>query len=171
MIKRILPLIAFSLIFLILGACGSDNSQSVTPKTTATLKINLNGDLAGKSITGAEFTLTLPANVTPATVGGVVASSVVTASGTFAGSSIAPVVTYTPAAAGAAGTVHIVVSSSVPTGVATAGEVATVILQLAGGAAPVVADFTFNSAPVNVIDTLGNPVAGMTATVAGVTLQ
>jgi uncharacterized repeat protein (TIGR02543 family) len=144
---------------------------TIIPPTSATLKINLSGDLAGKAISGAEFTLTLPANVTPTTVGGEVATSVVTPSGTFAGSSIAPVVTYTPAVGAAPGTVHVVVTNSVPTGVMTAGEVATINLQLSNGAAPVVTDFALNSVPVVVIDTLYNPIAGMTASVAGVTLQ
>jgi uncharacterized repeat protein (TIGR02543 family) len=139
--------------------------------TTATLKINLNGDLGGKAIAGAGFTLTLPANVTPTMVNGAVATSVVTPSGTFAGSTIAPVVTYIPAAGTTPGTVQMVISSSVPAGVTTVGEVATVTLQLANGAAPVAANFILNSVPVTVIDTLGAPVAGMTASVAGVTLQ
>jgi uncharacterized repeat protein (TIGR02543 family) len=139
--------------------------------TTATLKINLNGDLGGKAIAGAGFTLTLPANVTPATVNGAVATSVVTSSGTFAGSTIAPIVTYIPATGTTPGTLQIIVSNSVDAGVTTAGEVATVALQLINGAAPVAANFTLNSVPVTVIDTLGNSVAGMTASVAGVTLQ
>ena len=142
---------------------------TIIPPTTATLKINLSGDLAGKAISGAEFTLILPANVTPATASGVVATGVVTLSGTFAGSSIAPVVTYVPAAGAVPGTLHVIVTNDVLAGVTTADEVATITLQLANGVAPVVADFALNS--VIVIDTLYNPIAGMTASVAGVTLQ
>lgn len=167
MIKQILLGMLFSLTLLILAACG-DGGTSNTASTTATLKINLSGDLVGKAIAGAGFTLTLPANVTPppASVNGVV-----TPSGTFAGSTIAPIVTYTPAAGTTPGSVQILVLSSIPAGVTTVGEVATVTLQLANGAAPVAANFALNSVPVTVIDTLGAPVAGMTASVAGVTLQ
>lgn len=143
---------------------------TIIPPTTATLKINLTGDPAGKAISGAEFTLTLPANVSPATVNGAVASSVVTPSGTFAGSSIAPIVTYIPAAGAVPGTLHVVVTNDVLAGVTTAGEVATITLQLANGAAPLVTDFALNS--VIVIDTLYSPIAGMTtASVVGVALQ
>lgn len=171
MIKYTLFGIVFALTLLILAACGSGDGAGSIVYKTATLKINLNGDLAGKAIAGAEFTLTLPDNVTPATVNGAVATGVVTPSGTFAGSSITPVVTYIPAAGITPGTVQIVVSNSAAAGVTVAGEVATVTLQLTNGAAPTAANFTLNNSPVTVIDTLGNPVAGMTATVAGVTLQ
>jgi hypothetical protein len=174
MIKHILPGIAFSLTLLIFAACGggggSDGGASTAYKT-ATLKINLNGDLAGKAIAGAGFTLTLPDNVTPTAVNGTVATSVVTPSGTFDGSSIAPIVTYTPVAGTTPGTVQIVVSNSVDAGVTTVGEVATVTLQLTNGAVPAAANFALDTVPVTVIDTLGNSVAGMTASVAGVTLQ
>ena len=71
----------------------------------------------------------------------------------------------------APGTVHIVVTNSVLAGVSTLGEVATITLQLANGATPTTANFSLNSVPVIVVDTLYNPVAGMTASVAGVTLQ
>jgi uncharacterized repeat protein (TIGR02543 family) len=135
---------------------------TIIPPTTATLGINLTGDLGGKAISGAEFTLTLPANVTPATVSGAVAAGVVTPSGTFTGSSIAPIVTYVPAAGAVPGTLHVIVTNDVLAGVTTVGEVATITLQLVNGAAPVVTDFALNSVPVIVIDTDGNPIAGMT---------
>jgi hypothetical protein len=171
MIKHILLLILLSFTLLTLSACGGDSSSAgtqLTTYTTATLKINLNGDLGGKAIAGAGFTLTLPANVIPAMVNGAVATSVVTPSGTFAGGTQTPPI-YIAATATAPGTVQITLANSVDAGVTTVGEVATVTLQLANGAAPVAANFVLNT--VTVIDTLGAPVAGMTASVAGVTLQ
>lgn len=104
-------------------------------------------------------------------VSGAVATSVVTPSGTFAGSTIAPIVTYIPAAGITPGIVQIVVSNSVDAGVTMVGEVATVTLQLTNGAVSEAANFALNTVPVTVIDTFGNPVAGMTASVAGVSLQ
>jgi len=173
MIKDIQRGIILSLTLMVLSACGGGGTGTTVPPatvyTTATLKINLSGDLAGKAISGAEFTLTLPANVTPAMVSGVVATSVVTPSGTFVGSTIVPIVTYIPAVGATPGTVHVIVSNSLSAGVTTVGEVATITLQLANGAAPLVTDFALNS--VIVIDTLYNPITGMTASVAGVTLQ
>lgn len=168
MIKHIFYPIIFSLLLLVIAGCGGggSNESPDTSYTKATVKINLNGDLAGKAISGAEFTMTLPANVTPASVNGYV-----TPSGTFAGSTIAPLVTYIPAVGTTPGTVHIVVSNSVEAGVTTAGEVATVVLKLANGTAPTPPSFVLDSVPVKVIDTLGNSIPGMTASVAGVTLQ
>jgi hypothetical protein len=151
-----------------LTACGGGSD---TVYRAATLKVSLTGDLGGKSIAGTELTLTLPGNVTPATVNNSVAGSVVTTSGTFSGSSIIPMVTYIPATGTTPGTVSIVLSSSAAEGVKTVGEVATITLQLANGATPAAADFKLDSVPVKVIDTIGNPVSGMTAAVSGVTLQ
>lgn len=168
MIKIILFSFVFSANILILSACGGGGA---TTATTATLKINLNGDSGGKTIIGAGFTLTMPNNVTPAQVNNVVASSVVTPSGTFAGSSIAPIVTYLPAAGTTPGTVQIVLSNLAVDGVPAVGEVATITLQLSNGAVPIAADFALNSVPVVVIDPLGNVVVGMTASAVSVTLQ
>jgi hypothetical protein len=157
-----------SIVFLSLTGCGGGGSDSIpaTTYTKATAKVKLSGDLAGKAIAGAEFTMTLPANVTPASVNGYV-----TPSGTFAGSTIAPLVTYVPVAGATPGTVHIIVSSSVESGVTTAGEVATIVLNLANGATPTAPNFVLDSVSVKVIDTFGNSIPGMTASVAGVTLQ
>lgn len=171
MTKRILIGIIFSLAILTVAACGGGGGDSGTPAvyTTATVKISLTGSPGGKGIAGAGFTLTLPANVTPTMVNDAVASGVVTCSGTFAGNSIAPVATYTPATGSTQGTLRIVLSSSVPAGVTTAGEVATVALKLANSATPAAAGFPLNS--ISVIDTLGGAITGMTATVSGVVLN
>jgi hypothetical protein len=166
--RQIFYAVLFSLTILTFAGCGG--GSNVTPSTTyttATVKINLNGDLGGKAIAGAEFTITLPANVTPAMLGGVAA---VTPSGTFAGGGQLPPV-YTQATETAPGTVLMVLTNSVPAGVTTAGEVATVTLQLANGAVPAAADFKFDTVPVKVIDTFGNQILGMTVTVGGVALQ
>jgi hypothetical protein len=172
MMKHILYGTIFFLTLLMLAACGGGgggDTASVT-YTKATLKINLNGDLGGKAIVGAGFIVTLPANVTPAMVNNAVASGVVTPSGTFAGGTLTPPV-YTAATATTPGTVQIALANSVEAGVSTAGEVATITLQLANGAVPGAADFGLSTVSVNVVDTLGNYVEGITASVAGVTLQ
>lgn len=165
--KHVLIAIVLSCTLLILGACGDGSSTHAN--TTATLKVSLTGNTGGKAIGGADFTVTLPANVTPATVSGTVATGVVTQSGTFAGSTIAPTVTYTPATATVPGKLRVVLASSAPAGVTTVGEAATITLHLANGAAPTTTDFSVSNA--NVIDTLLTPIAGMSAIVAGVTLQ
>jgi hypothetical protein len=109
--------------------------------------------------------------VTPATTNGVVATSVVIASGTFAGSTLAPQVTYIAATANTPGTLRVILASSTATGVSQTGEIATITLQLANGAAPTTASFGQLSA-VSVVDTaLYATISGVGASVAGVTLQ
>ncbi len=163
--------IVFFLALLMLSACGGGGGGAGTAYTTVTLKVNLNGDTGGKAIIGAGFTLTLPSNAAPAMVNGVVADGVVKPSGTFAGSTILPAVTYTPAAGTIPGKLVIIIANSLPAGVTTAGEVATVTLQLANGTALSAVNFVLDSIPGSVIDVSGNPVPGMTASVTGVTLQ
>jgi hypothetical protein len=173
MIRHIILGLVLSPLLLILAACGGGGGDSAAPPaySTATLKINLNGNLQGGNIAGVEFTLTLPTHVTPAMANNTVAPGVVTPSGTFAGSSVAPLVTYIPAAGSTPAELQIAVSTLVPAGVTTVGEIATVTLQLTNGAAPGAADFTLNKVPVKVSDINGSPGASLTATVAGVTLQ
>jgi hypothetical protein len=172
MVKHCSLGIVLFLVLLILAACGSGGGAGTgTNYTTVTLKINLNGDLGGKAIIGAGFTLTLPSNAAPAMVNGVVADGVVKLSGTFADSTIPPVVTYTPATGTIPGKLLIGVANSVPAGVTTVGEVATVTLQLTNGAALSAVNFVLDSVSVSVFDLNGNPVSGMTASVSGVTLQ
>jgi hypothetical protein len=66
--------------------------------------------------------------VTPATTIGVVATGVVTASGTFAGNTLAPQVIYTAATTGVPGTLRVILASSNAAGVSQAGEIATITL-------------------------------------------
>lgn len=173
--KNILLSLALFLTLLVLVACGGGGSSPTTTppaaKTTATLTINLTGTLpASTAIAGADFTLTLPANVTPATIGGVVTTSVVTNSGTFAGSTLAPQVTYTAATSLTPGTFRVILSSSAVGGVTQVGTVATINLQLASGAVPTTSSFSVSA--VSVTDALlYNPISGMWASVADVTLQ
>jgi hypothetical protein len=167
MVKYISLGCLFFFTLLILAACGSGVD---TKYSTVRLKINLNGDLGGKAIAGAGFTLTLPSNATPEMVNGEVASGVAKPSGTFADSTIAPIVSYIPAAGSTPGKLVIEVTNSVPAGVTAVGEIATVTLQLANGASLAAANFVLNSVPVSVIDTFGYPVPGMTVSVGEVTL-
>lgn len=170
MIKQIMPGIIFALLLLLLAGCGGGTAVETpgTIYTKAIIKVSLSGDLGGKAIAGVRFTLTLPANVTPEMVNAAVAA--VKPSGTFAGGIQTPPV-YVAATATTPGTVQIAMANTTESGVTVAGEVATISLLLTNGVVPVVADFALNSVPVTVIDTLGNTVAGMTATVSGVTLQ
>jgi len=173
MMKQLLSGTALSILLLILAACGDGGGSDVIlplpAKTTATATVSLNGTLGANAISGAGFTLTLPANVTPATVGGSVAANVVTPSGTFTGSTIAPIVTYTPAAGATPGSLQIIAANSVPAGVTTVGEIVTITLQLTNGATPAATDLPVSG--VSVTNTLGAAIAGMSASVTGVTLQ
>lgn len=174
MIRQLLKYLSLTLTLLILAACGGgggDSSSGPTTYTTATVRIALNGTLpANRAIAGAGFTLALPADVTPATINGIIASSVVTPSGTFAGGTLIQPV-YTPATATTAGTVQIALANAAPSGITQVGEIATVTLKLANGAAPTAAGFTLPQVGVTVIDTDGNSVSGMQVIVTGVQLQ
>jgi hypothetical protein len=181
--KNILRYLTITLTLLTLTACGggggggsntgaSNQNPPTTTKTTAKLTITQTGSLpASTTISGADFTITLPVDVTPATTNGAVATGVVTASGTFAGSTLAPQVTYTAANASVPGTLRVILAISTAAGVSQTGEIATITLQLANGAAPTAASFGQLSA-VSVVDTaLYATISGMGASVAGVTLQ
>ena len=140
-------------------------------KTTATLKINLTGTLpASTSIAGADFTLILPTNVTPALTNGSVATTVVTPSGLFAGSSITPQIVYTAATLSTLGTLHITVANSVNSGVTQIGEVATIVLQLSNGALPTLSNFTLTATSATDA-TYYSVITGISASIASVTLQ
>ena len=174
--KNILLYLAMALTLLTLTACGGgggtagQNSQP-TAKATATLTINLTGSLpASTTISGANFTITLPANVTPALTNGAVATGVVTLTGTFAGSTLAPQVVYTAATSNAPGTLRVILASSAAAGLPQVGEMATIALQLANGAVPTASSFVVSGD--SVIDaTLYAPITGMNVVVANVTLQ
>ena len=177
--KTILFYLALTLMMITLTACGggggggNDTAGLNTPvaKTTTTLKIRQTGSLpATKTISGADFTITLPANVTPATTNGAVATSVVSLTGTFASSTLAPQVIYTAAAGSTPGTLRVILTSSEAAGLSLVGEVATITLQLANGAVPTVSSFIVSGE--RVIDaTLYAPIVGIGVVVADVTLQ
>jgi hypothetical protein len=153
------------------GGGGGGTSTNPTPataaKTTATLVINLTGMLpTNTTIAGTDFTITLPANVTPALTGGVVATGVVTPTGTFAGSTLAPQIVYNAATS----TLKVIQATSVLGGVTQVGEVVTIVLQLANNAAPTVADFPLSL--MSVIDAGSySSISGMGAVVSSVTLN
>lgn len=140
-------------------------------KTYATVTINLIGTLpANSTISGATFTITLPANVTPAISNGLVATGVVSNTGTFAGSTLSSQVVYTAATASASATLRVILTASSPAGVTQVGEVATITLQLANNVVPTASNFGVSS--VSVIDaTLYGTINGMSASVASVALQ
>jgi hypothetical protein len=170
-VKNILCCIVVTLALLTVSACGGGGGGSAPPpKTTAILTINLTGTLPiGSAITGVAFTLTLPANVTPALTNGAVAIGVVTPSGTFLGGTQATPV-YTAATANTPGTIYLTLANAAAAGTSQVGEVATITLQLANGATVTAGDFGFTGG-INVTDVLYNSIGGMSANVAGVILQ
>ena len=139
-------------------------------KSIATLKINLTGTLSpNTAIAGADITLVLPVNVTPALAGTAVAPGVVSLSGTFAGGAQTDPV-YSEASGNNPGKLHFTLVNAAPAGVTQVDEVATITLQLANGATPTITDFSFSS--VSVIDAaFYSQIDGMWARVASVTLQ
>jgi hypothetical protein len=166
--RKYLFCIIMNLALLVLAACGGGGGEISVPSAKAT--INLIGILpANTAIAGAIFTMTLPANVTPATTNGVVNVGVASNSGTFAGSSIAPVVIYTAAAGIVPGKLDVILASSTPAGVTQVGEVATITLQLASGAAPSAASFVLSA--VGVADLASSQINGMGVNVVNVVLQ
>lgn len=177
--KNIQLYVTSVLVLLILTACGSgggggDNgstgqNQQPAPKTKATLKLNLTGTLpVGAAMSGVDYVITLPANVTPQLANNAVAEGVVTSSGVFASSSVN--VLYTAASAGSPGTFRVTVTSNDVGGASQIGEVSTIVLQLANGATPTVGSFGVSD--TSVVDTsLYNTISGMAVTVTGVTLQ
>jgi len=144
------------------GGGGSGAVQSAT--RTAVLKINLTGTLpAATTYSAAQFTLTLPAYATPASlVPPSNAGASVTASGGFAGGLAAA--NYT-AAVNNTMTVAIITVANVT----QPGEIATVSLTIANGAVPTSADFPVSD--VQVFSTTGAAIPGMNVQVASVTLQ
>lgn len=175
--KNIMLNLAMTLTLLTLTACGGGGGNTTgsnpppTSKTTASLTITQTGSLpASATISGADFTITLPANVTPAMTNGVVAPSAVALSGTFSGSTLSPQVVYTAATTSAPGSLKVILASSDAAGLSLVGEVATITLQLANGAAPTANSFVVSGD--SVFDaTLYAPIAGMNVVVASVTLQ
>lgn len=146
-------------------------AKDTQAKTTATVAINLTGTLTPTTaISGVVFTLILPADVTPQTTNGTVDAGVVTFSGYFTGSTIAPHVSYTSATSSTAGSLKVILTSSMAGGVSQSGEVAKITLKLVNGAAPTAAGFGLID--VGVIDTvLYGTITGMGANVAAVTLD
>ena len=160
--------------FLILSACGGGDGggggETAAP-TKAVVKIKLSGSLpASTAISGVDFILTMPSNVSPALTGGDVAGDVVALVGTFAqGTQIAPV--YTGATAGAKGTLRLTLVDPAVLGVTTVGETFVVVnLQVANSASPTLADFGALS-KVTVTDTSYKPIAGVSAEIESVALQ
>ena len=176
-LKNILFYLALTLILITLTACGGGGGNETTvqnppvAKTTATLKISQTGSLpATKTISGTDCTITLPANVTPSLTNGAVATEVVTLSGTFATSTLAPQVVYTAAVGNTPGTLRVILSSSEASGLSLVGEIATITLKLANGASPTTSNFVVSGD--SVIDaTLYAPITGMNVVVSNVVLQ
>jgi hypothetical protein len=150
MLKYIFQYLTAISLLATLASCGVSETNTTTPnqqatKSTATIKLSLTGKLpATSAISGAEFTLILPANVTPKYTNGNVDSGVVVPSGTFAGSTLSPQVIYSTAAS----TLKVILPSSTPAGVTQVGEVATITLLLDNNTLPSTSSFSIVSASV-----------------------
>jgi hypothetical protein len=172
MLKHILLGLSLLLFLVACGGGGEGENNSVkTPPAsyqTVVLKIALNGSLpANTAIIGTDFTLFLPANVTPAMTGASPADGVVTPSGTFMDGILLPPV-YTPATATTTGRIQIALASTAQNGATLVGEIATITLQLAKGAVPTVSSFYVSTD--GVIDVIGIPIGTLNAIVTEVTL-
>lgn len=130
------------------------------------LKISLTGTPpAATAIAGAEFVLTLPAGLTPATLdaSGSVVPSGLFSTGAFVG------VNYIPATIGESGTMNISVTDG-GDGITETGEIATVILNRISGAVPAISDFPLSND--SVFDTNnGVSIAGINVVVTSVSMQ
>ncbi|MDD2736638.1 MAG: hypothetical protein PHF56_22125 [Desulfuromonadaceae bacterium] len=173
--KNILLCFTMTLVLFTLAACGGgggggEGSGGTNFPAATTLKINLTGTLpASTAISGVDFTLTLPENVTPAVNSdGSVSTGVVSSSGTFAGTTFPPLVYYTAATAGVPGKMKVTFSSLLPAGISQGGEVASIVLQLSNGVIPTVGSFGLSAVSVYDVTVIG-PISGMGAIVASVT--
>jgi len=157
-----------SILFLFLAACGG-GSDAAAP-TTAKVSIATTGTIpAGKVLVGAGVTIDLPTGVTPKLdANGTVDTSVITPSGVMLNAATVLTPIYTPASGATPGSLSFALASTAVGGF-DSGEIATVSLQLAGGTTATAASFTLSG--VSLIDGQGASVAGMGATVSGVTLQ
>jgi len=172
--KNLILDIALVLVLLVLAACGGGGSSPPpsAPKTTATVTLNLTGSLPQNgAIAGATCTLVLPANVTPQLTNGL-PTGVVSLAGVMTGSTITPLVSYTPAGQNTPGSLDITIASSAQAGVTQSGTIATVTLQLANGAEPTANSFSITNDQVADANLGGTGVInGMGVGIAGVTLQ
>lgn len=168
--KIFLLILSFTLALITLAACGGGGgATSTSPKvnTTATLKIAITGSLPpSTAISGAKFTITLPANVTPEITGADVSNGVVINSGTFANSTLAPQVVYKSETS----KLDVILSSSVVSGITQVDEVATITLKLANRATPTATSFVISGESV-VDASLYNSISGMGVIVKTVELN
>jgi hypothetical protein len=184
MINRFKPM-AYSLLLLtLLAACGgggggssSPNSLSNNPSSgnqtsaKATVKIAISGTLpAGIAISGVGVTVALPAGVTVATdSSGAVVTGSVTPSGIFAsGTQTTPI--YTAASVGNLASLKICTASSKAAGESQAGEIATLVVNLANGSVPTADNFVLSDLVVVDASTYGK-ITGISGSVTTVTLQ
>ncbi len=164
-----------SILLLLVAACGGGSGGDVQPTTanvtptTASVTLATTGTQPiGKVLLGIGVTIDLPTGVAPKLdANGAVSVSVITPSGVMfnAATVLAPV--YIPASGATHGTFSFAMVSSAVGGFGS-GEFVTVSLQLAGGATATTGSFPLSG--VSLIDSNGATVAGMGATVSGVTL-
>jgi hypothetical protein len=152
------------------GVTVTHDIQLIPIVSSAKVTINLTGTLpAATTIVGADFTLTLPANVTPLLNNGTVDASVITPSGTFAGgTNLTPV--YTHATVTSAGTLKVTLANASQPGITSVGEIATITLQLSNNVTPSAANFSIATGST-VFDRRGDVITGMSAGVASVVLN
>lgn len=143
-----------------LSACGGGGggntgavSNPQSPSSTLTLKVSLTGTLpVNTTIAGVDFTLFLPENYSPAMTNGVVDSGVVTPTGIFTGTTLAPQIDYTAASTLSPALLKVTLASSIPAGISVMGDIATINLRLINGATA--NSITYGLSSVSVIDSV-----------------
>jgi hypothetical protein len=153
-----------------LAACGGSETKAANPsqqvtKSKATVQVKLTGTLpAATAISGVEFTINLPTNITPKNINGIVDSDVVIPSGVFAGSATSTQCIYSATET----TLKVIITSSVETGVTAIGEVATITLPLTNNSVPSTSSFSiassrvFDVATISAISNIGMTVGNVT---------
>jgi len=169
--KTFLKLTLLLLLLAGLSACGGGGGTAATATayTKAVVKIAITGDLPqGTMISGAGFTLALPAGVTMATNNdGAVANGYVTPSGIFTTGTLTPPV-YSQSESPK--TLKLALASGSEAGENSTGEIVTLFFDLAPGIEPTVWSFALSDAAV--IDaTLYVAIPGLNLSVMSVSLQ
>jgi len=179
MIRRLKPIAYSLLLFITLAACGRGGGSSTPnnplpgnqPSTKATLKVAISGTLpAGTNISGVGVTVVLPAGATVDTdSSGAVTTGSVIPSGIFvSGTQTTPI--YTAASVANPASLKICPTSTKVGGESQTGEIATVVVNLAGGTKPTADSFVLSDLVVVNASTY-DKITGISGSVTTVTFQ
>jgi hypothetical protein len=170
-LKHIFYYLILTMCLTALSACGSSESTTgtsgQTAKSVAILSISLTGVLPpATAISGADFTINLPANVIPKITNGSVDTEVVVTSGIFAGTTLSPVSVYSATES----SLRVILPCSVLTGITQVGEAATITLLLSNNATPSATSFSVSSPVVFDVAT-NSSISSLGIAITNVTLQ